>query len=61
MKPKIAYAIVKRRGGEIRILDIYVTRDVEIDEDERWATVEIKEVKKTYDKFNKRTQTKNTR
>lgn len=45
MKSKFAFAIIKKDNKDIKILDIYPTKDVAIEEDEFWQAVEIKPVK----------------
>lgn len=46
MKSKYAYAIVKKTNPHIRILDVYETDDVAIEDDEKWQPVEIKPIAK---------------
>lgn len=45
MKSKYGYAIISKRTNEIKILDLYTTKDVMIEKDEYWQAVEIKPIK----------------
>lgn len=45
MKSRYAFAIIKKTDPKIKLLDIYPTKDVSIEDDEYWQPIEIKPVK----------------